>query len=62
MENNMEATKMLGVIKGLFRDNGKWKLLLHTSTAPWGTIRVILGLYGDNGKEHGNYYDELYMV
>ena len=22
----------------------------------WGNIRVILGLYGDNGKEDGNYY------
>ena len=21
----------------------------------------ILGLYGDNGKEHGNYYNGLYM-
>ena len=22
-------------------------------------IRVILGLYGDNGKENGNYYHEV---
>ena len=22
----------------------------------WGNIRAILGLYGDNGKESGNYY------
>ena len=22
----------------------------------WGYIRVILGLYGDNGKENGSYY------
>ena len=22
----------------------------------WGDIKVILGLYGDNGKENGNYY------
>ena len=22
----------------------------------WGNIRVILGFYGDNGKENGNYY------
>ena len=21
----------------------------------WGNLRVVLGLYGDNGKEHGNY-------
>ena len=25
-----------------------------------GYIKVILGLYGDNGKENGNYYYELY--
>ena len=27
-----------------------------------GNIRVILGLYGDNGKENGNYYIGLYRV
>ena len=26
-----------------------------------GYIRVILGLYRDNGKENGNYYNGLYM-
>ena len=26
----------------------------------WGNIRVILGLYGDNGKEDGNYYNGIY--
>ena len=25
-------------------------------------MRVILGLYGDNGKEPGNYYNGLYRV
>ena len=25
-------------------------------------LRVILGLYGDNGKENGNYYNGLYKV
>ena len=25
----------------------------------YGDIRVILGLYGDNGKANGNYYDGL---
>ena len=25
----------------------------------WG---ILLGLYGDNGKENGNYYNGLYMV
>ena len=24
----------------------------------WGYIKVMLGLYGDNGKENGNYYNE----
>ena len=23
----------------------------------WGNIRVIVELYGDNGKENGNYYN-----
>ena len=26
------------------------------------TILYYVGLYGDNGKEHGNYYNGLYMV
>ena len=25
-------------------------------------IRVILGLYGDNGRENGNYHNGLYRV
>ena len=25
-------------------------------------IRVILGLYGDNGKENGNHYNGVYRV
>ena len=28
----------------------------------WGNIRVILGPYGDNGKENGNYYNGLHGV
>ena len=23
----------------------------------WGNVRVLLGLYGDNGEEHGNDYN-----
>ena len=30
--------------------NPIWDIGTH-----WGNIRVILGLYGDNAKEHGNY-------
>ena len=25
-------------------------------------FRVILGLYGENGKENGNYYNGLYVA
>ena len=25
----------------------------------WGNVRVVLGLYGDNGKENGNDYNGL---
>ena len=25
----------------------------------WGNVRVMLGLYGDNGKENGNHYNGL---
>ena len=25
-------------------------------------MRVVLGLYGDNGKENGNYYNGLFRV
>ena len=28
----------------------------------WGNIGIILGLYGDDGKENGNYYNVLYRV
>ena len=28
----------------------------------WGSIRVTLGLYEDNGKENGNYYNGLYRI
>ena len=28
---------------------------------PLGNIRVMLGLYGDNGKENGNYYNGLHF-
>ena len=28
----------------------------------WGNIRVILGLYWDNGKENGNYYTILGVI
>ena len=27
-----------------------------------GEIRVILGYYGDNGREHGNYFNGFYKV
>ena len=32
------------------------------STDYVGNIRVILGFYGGNGKEDGNYYVEIYRV
>ena len=28
----------------------------------WGNTRVILGLYGDNGKENGNYSNGFYRA
>ena len=28
----------------------------------WGYVRVTLELYGDNGKENGNYSDGLYRT
>ena len=28
----------------------------------WDYIGIILGLYGDNGKEHGNYYGESDLI
>ena len=28
----------------------------------WGNPRVLLGLYGNNGKENGKYYNGLYRV
>ena len=34
--------------------------VLALNRKDWGNIRAILGLYGDNGKEHGNYYSGLY--
>ena len=39
MEKKMETT---GIIWGLYRD-----YMVH--------IRVVLGLYGENGKDNGNY-------
>ena len=27
----------------------------------WGSIRVRLALYGNNGKENGNYFDVSYI-
>ena len=38
--------RKLGFYRGLYCGNG----------------RVILGIYGDNGKENGNYYHGLYRV
>ena len=32
------------------------KLALNKCCTHWENIRVILGLYRDNGKENGNYY------
>ena len=36
---------------------------VETTIIYWGNIRVIVGLYWDNGKENGNYYSilEVYM-
>ena len=36
--------------------------LLRSLCIRWGNIRVILGLYGNNGKENGNYHNGLYRV
>ena len=36
-------------ILGLYRENGKWKLLYHNRG-------YIFGLYRDHGKENGNPY------
>ena len=44
MEKRMETTGILGSIEGFF-----------IGVAIGGNIRVILGLYWDNGKENGNY-------
>ena len=46
MEKKMETLGIIGIIQGLYRDY----------------IEIILGLYGDNGKENGNYYNGLYRV
>ena len=29
---------------------------MESTIVYWGNIRVILGLYADNGKENGSYY------
>ena len=43
----------IGVIKGLYRDNGKEN---GNYRGYRGYVRVVmLGLYRDNGKENGNY-------
>ena len=31
-------------------------LELYSGFVVWGNIRVVVGLYRDNGKLHGNYY------
>ena len=41
MENKLEAIGIIGTIKGLYREY----------------IGDTLGLYWDNGKENGNYYN-----
>ena len=40
----------IGVILGIYRDNGK------ENGNYYSIIGYILGLYRDNGKENGNYY------
>ena len=35
------------------------KKIETTMVSDWGNIRAIMGLYGDNGEENGNYYNEL---
>ena len=53
MEKAMETTVMgiLGLYWGYMRVTEKKK-----ETTIMGHIRVILSLYGGNGKENGNYY------
>ena len=59
-------TDYIGVIQGLqdlyWGYIGIMEKKMETTIACWGYIRVILGLYGDNGKENGNYYNGLYRV
>ena len=45
---------------GLYWDDGKENI--KTTIVHWGNIRVILGLYRDNGKEHGNYCSILRII
>ena len=52
MEKEMETTVLCWIILGLY-----WVII----RLYWGYIGVIVGLYGDNGKENGNYYNGLYM-
>ena len=34
---------------------------METTIIHWGNIRVIVGLYWDNGKENGNYYNNAHL-
>ena len=57
----------LGPFKGIYRVYywgyiGVMEKKMETLGPFKGIYRVILGLYGDNGKENGNYYKGLYRV
>ena len=43
-------------------DAADCKILFKVAQRVQVLIRDILGLYKDNGKEHGNYYNGLYRV
>ena len=35
---------------------GPWSGGVNVAASPWDYLEVITRLYGDNGKENGNYY------
>ena len=57
MENEMETGIILGLYMGYI---GTMEKKMETLGPFKGICRVIYGLYRDNGKENGKYYDGLY--
>ena len=44
----------IGIMK---KENGNYIILGVGSIVYWNNVGVVLGLYRDNGKENGNYYN-----